>query len=102
MAFNGTEGELISLKDGAAMTAAYRSANPGGMRGHFFGREVLNQILSQEGCMGIRMYYGINEEGVQQLIIVGANSEEQDLTAMVADVSVGCPYRCDPSSALNG
>lgn len=31
-------------------------------RGEFFSKEILNQILSTEGCDGVRIYYGLAAE----------------------------------------
>lgn len=101
MAFNGTEGGEISLETGADMTSRYRSANPGETLGHFFGKDILNEILSQEGCMGIRMYYGINADGAKELVLVGADANQDDMTQLVADISLPCPGLCGKSNDLN-
>lgn len=101
MAFNGTEGGAISLLAGAALTAAYRSANPGSVKGHFFGRDILLEILDQDGCMGIRIYYGIGDEDEKELVLVGANASENDMTELVADLSLPCPGVCGKANALN-
>lgn len=102
MAFNGTEGGQISLEAGAAMTAAHRKLNPNETRAHFFGKDILNDLLGQTGCVGIRMYYGIDSDGMRQLVLVGVDAEGKDKTELVADMSIRCPTQCDPSSALNG
>ncbi|TAE89020.1 MAG: hypothetical protein EAY81_02545 [Bacteroidetes bacterium] len=102
MAFNGNEGAPIDLALAAQWTANYRTNNPSGIRAHFFGRDILEKILAQEGCMGIRMYYALNDEGEQQLVLVGADAGEKDQTnGTVADFSSVCPNNCDPNSALN-
>ncbi len=101
MAFNGTEGGLIPLEDGADMTARYRDQNPNQIKGHFFGKDVLNELLDQEGCMGIRMYYGIDDKGKKALVIVGTDADENDLTTKVGDVSLPCPSRCSSPNDLN-
>lgn len=101
MAFDGSEGGLISLDSASAMTAAYRSANRDGILAHFFGKDILEELLAQEGCMGIRMYYGIDEEGVQQLVIVGADANENDMLEKVADLSSPCPTLCGNPNKLN-
>lgn len=100
MSYNGTEGGPISLKEGGEMTANYRENNPDQLLGHFFGKDILNEILAQEGCMGIRMYYGEDADGVKQLVIVGAQDNENDMTQLVADGSRPCPP-CGNSNALN-
>ncbi len=101
MAFDGTEGGLISLAEGSAMTAAYRAANPGARIAHFFGMDILNELLAQEGCMGIRMYYGLNEDGDNELVIVGADANENDMLEKIADLSSPCPNLCGNPNKLN-
>lgn len=101
MAFDGTEGGEITLSNAANMTAEYRKNNPGGTKAHFFGRDILNQILEQEGCQGIRMYYGQDEDGNKQLVLVGADSDENDMLDLVADLSHPCPNACSNPNSLN-
>lgn len=101
MAFDGTEGGQITLEQGADMTGKYRDNNPGKLKGHFFGKDILRNILSQEGCMGIRMYYAEDSKGEKALVIVGADASENDMTELVADISMPCPSRCGSSNGLN-
>lgn len=101
MAFNGKEGGVISLSEGSTMTAEYRHQNPDKLKGHFFGKDILNKILEQEGCMGIRIYYGIDSEGVQQLVLAGADNEENDILEIVGDISFPCPDACSSNNPLN-
>ena len=98
MAFDGTEGGQISKQQGATMTAAHRTANPNDRKGHFMGKEILNQILAQDGCKGIRVYHGLNSSGERELVFVGADSNENDMLDLVADLSKPCPSRCPPTS----
>ncbi|MCR9171794.1 MAG: hypothetical protein NXI10_04840 [bacterium] len=101
MSFDGTEGGSISLTAGAALTAEYRKQNPGETKGHFFGKDILQDILDQEGCMGIRMYYGLDQDGNKELVLVGADANENDLTSLVADLSLPCPGVCGNANSLN-
>ncbi|MCR9170848.1 MAG: hypothetical protein NXI10_00020 [bacterium] len=101
MAFTGKEGGQITLEQGADMTSAYRDQNPGKTKGHFMGRDILLEILNQEGCMGIRVYYGIDNNGDKQLVFVGADSNEDDQLDLIADLSMPCPSRCGSSNDLN-
>lgn len=101
MAFDGTEGGEITLTSAGVMTAQYRRDNPDQTLAHFFGKNIINEILDQEGCMGIRLYYGIDEEGNKQIVMVGADSEENDMTDLVADLSHPCPDTCSNPNALN-
>ena|SRR3989338_7277742 len=102
MAFNGTEGGEISLETAADMTAAYRSANPGAIKARFFGRDILEDLMKQEGCMGLRIYYGLNEDAVSQLVVVGADADQNDMLNKIADTSIPCPDQCGAANVLNG
>ena len=91
MAFNGTEGGEITLEKGADLTAEYRRLNPGATLGHFMGKDILKDLLDQTGCEGIRIYYGIDSDGKKQLVLVGADEEENDMLELVADESWKTP-----------
>ena len=103
MAFDGTEGDQIELATASTWTANYRNANPGATKGHFFGKDIINQILNQSGCMGIRIYYAHKDTaGTKELILVGAKNTEDDMyKAVVADFSRPCPNICGSSNPLN-
>lgn len=101
MSFNGTEGGEISLAKASEMTSNYRSQNPGETIAHFFGKDIIQRILSQEGCMGIRIYYGIDQDETKQLILVGADENQNDIIQLVADLSFPCPQTCSTHNPLN-
>ena len=102
MAFDGTEGAPIQLEQAASWTANYRYENPDKVKAHFFGKDILQEILSQEGCMGIRIFNAIDGEGVNKLILVGADSGEDDqLEGTLADFGTPCPAMCGKSNQLN-
>ena len=102
MAFNGKEGEQITLTEASSWTENYRNtASIGDPKGHFFGKDLLQQILDQSGCMGIRIYYGINEGGKNVLVLVGADSNENDITDLIVDKSKPCPSYCGRDNDLN-
>ena len=100
MSYNGKEGGAISIETGSEMTANYRRNNPNEILGHFYGRDILKQILDQEGCMGIRMYYAEDADGKKELVLVGADSSEDDMLDLIADVSCQCPP-CGTPNNLN-
>ena len=101
MAFDGTEGGPIDLKQAAAWTAKYRNTGENKIYGHFFGREHLLRLLEQDGCMGIRMYHALDDQGVHQLVLVGATQDERDQTeGLILDRSRLCPPDCGLNSEL--
>ena len=102
MAFTGKEAEEFPLDTAAEWTENYRKANPSGIKAHFFGRDIIQRILDQDSCVGIRCYYALDEKGVQQMIIVGADKDENDLyNGIVAEKSLPCPTYCPTGSPLN-
>lgn len=104
MAFDGTEGDTISLADAATMTEEFRTENEGATKGHFFGKDILNTILAQRKCEGIRFYNGIDASGAYTLIAAGAESNENDqlgASCILAEFSHPCPPRCGSDNDLN-
>lgn len=101
MSFDGTEGGSISQSVAAAMTAEYRRLNPNQTKAHFMGKDILQDILDQEGCEGIRVYYGIDTNGEKQMVFVGADSNEEDILDLIGDLSKPCPKYCGINSPLN-
>ncbi len=97
MAFDGKEGEVITLAEGAAMTANYRnSEGASGAKAHFIGKNIINAILGQTGCVGFRVYYGLDDSGNKELVFVGVSADENDMTSgIVAERVKPCPPWCD-------
>ena len=103
MAFTGNEAERFPLETAASWTANYRKLNPNGIKAHFFGTNIIKDILAQEGCVGIRCYYALDERGVQQMIMVGADKDENDLyNGVIAEIAAPCPPYCGVNSPLLG
>ena len=100
--FTGKEGEEFPLATASEWTANYRAANPDDIQAHFFGMDILNKILSQPGCVGLRMYYALDELGVKQMIVVGVNADETDqYDKTIAERGFPCPPYCGGGSPLN-
>ena len=102
MAFTGHENQYISLETASAWTENYRNANPNSINGHYFSMDTINGILAQGNCLGIRVYYAIDDAGVKQLVIVGTDAYENDLyEGLIADKSIQCPPTCGAINPLN-
>jgi len=79
MAFTGAEGESIDHHLAGQWTRNYREANPGEIQGHFFGHKILESILKQKGCFGIRMYYALDDDKNRHLVLVGVDKDGNDM-----------------------
>ncbi|WP_210517875.1 hypothetical protein [Hymenobacter terricola] len=105
MAFNGSEGSAIDISKAQEWNGNYRAAHPqpNEVYSYFFGCDILQKILKQPGCMGIRIYYGL-DGSVSKLVAVGANTDEDDQiygTFIVADDVPSGPPRSGVSNVLN-
>jgi len=70
-------------------------------RGGHFPREVIDRILAQPGCNGLRFYYGTKPDGSMTLVFVGIDEDERDMAdGVLATDHFPCPPFCDASSAL--
>jgi hypothetical protein len=120
----GKEGGPITLEVAASWTKNYRDKHPGENISQLFGKEILESVLAQDGCQGIRFYYAKDHDGKRHLIIVGVNSDGTDqlehkqlatadmaVTAavgagevpLVGDQSMPCPGSVGcPKNALTG
>ena len=106
----GMEGAEIDLKLAADWTKNHRERHPGGTISQFFGQEILNKILQQPDCLGIRIYYAnskplngwqrfvlsianflANTEGEKHLVITGATKEGEDQLPEESKVEVAVP-----------
>ena len=100
--FTGNEDHSISLNDAAALTENYRETSQGGSLGGYFGGSALTSILQQENCVGIRIYYGRTENHEPRFVLVGVNSDGDDLyEGELAESSIDCPPNCSKSNPLN-
>ena len=46
-------GENIGLAEGIQLVKAFKDAYPVATQGYYIGRDIIDQILSQPGCVGI-------------------------------------------------
>lgn len=103
MAFNGDEGSVVTLAEASGWTANYRRTVPAGeIISQFVGREKLLEILNQDDCMGVRIYYGIGDDGKKNLILVGAEADENDMIdGIIVERLFPCPPLCSGRNSLN-
>lgn len=97
MEFDGTEGGFISMEEATTMTGAYKRNNPEAIHGYFFGREKLLELLNQEGAMGIRIHYGHDADGNNQLVLLAADRNMNNMEGLILDLGSPCPAFCSPS-----
>jgi hypothetical protein len=97
------EDQHISLNDAAAMTLKFRQSNPlGSVVAHLFAREVIDEILAQPGCEGIRIYHGIDAGNAPVLVVTGVDGNKDDMyQGTLAEHADKCPLVCSHMNPLN-
>ena len=70
-----TIGEEIGLELGTQFIKDYQIANPSDAQYYVIGRNIIDEILAQPGCVGMRFYNAYNEIGEKTLVYVGLNEE---------------------------
>jgi hypothetical protein len=107
-----TPSNFISFTEGGKMTRRYRQIHllPGYIKGGLFPKAVIQTLLDQPGCVGMRFYYGINDDFRQALILVGVDAAGNDMVTepsgglpgnVCLDVSAPCPPLCSVNNILN-
>ncbi len=73
-------GEEISHELGAKMVKDFQDSNPDEVTANYIGRNILEEILAQPNCVGIRFYNAINEKGFKTLVYVGVDPNDSIIT----------------------
>lgn len=77
-----TVGEEIGLELGAQFISSYQKANPTDVASYYVGRNILEQVLAQPGCVGMRFYNAYNEAGEKTLVYVGVSAQGADMLSV--------------------
>jgi hypothetical protein len=105
MAFTGNEDHSITFEDAAELTRNYRrEMKAGDRKGGYFSQDAIQTLLDQENCVGIRYYYGLDDDDQQVLVLVGVGKDENDLIGaryVCIEASIPCPAQCGADNILN-
>lgn len=69
-------GEEIGQELGAKFVKDFQDAHPDEIQAYFIGRNIIEQMLAQPDCVGIRFYNALNEAGQKTLVYVGIDSKD--------------------------
>lgn len=76
-------GEEISHDLAADFVKSYTETYPGEITGYTIGRNIIDQILAQPGCVGLRFYNALNEAGQKTMVYVGLDASGKDIVKKV-------------------
>lgn len=77
-------GEEISHELGAQMIHDFQVANPNEIHSFIIGRDIIEQILAQPGCVGIQFHNAINENGEKTLVYIGLDKSGKAIVSYKA------------------
>lgn len=110
MPFTGKEGAAISIEEARQMIADYEQhCGPDDRRSHFVGRQLIDEVLSLEDCVGLRIFHA-EKQGQRELVIVGEDRNGELIlpnegeiktkvadkpgTRQIVDATHPCPPTC--------
>lgn len=97
MELNAKTGSIITEKQAKELIAAFGVKYKGEINSSFIGSDNVKHILSQEGCMGIRIYNGYDDENKKMnLVLVGVDESGKEMLedGIIYDELALCPPTC--------
>lgn len=112
---------FISLAKAKEMTALFRAEKENILAPEFkgkdilcicetFNREAFDALLAENGCVGLRIYFGMTDELKVRVIAVGVNANNEDILPsqgnapetgdedqnFIVELGLPCPPWCPP------
>jgi hypothetical protein len=72
-------GEQISHELAAKMVKDHHDKHSEESKSYVIGKTIIDQILTQPGCVAVRFFDAINENGVKTLVYVGVDSKGKNI-----------------------
>jgi hypothetical protein len=82
-------GEDIGLSEGIKLVNAFANANPEATKGYYIGRNVIDQILAQPGCVGINFRKCLTEMNEEHLVYTGVDADGKDIVEYTVVTNTG-------------
>ena len=103
-----TRGSLISKAEADILVNAFQAspAHFNGVSGGFYGKELIQTLLSQPGCDGLRYYHGLGPDPYDgkkikhTIILVAEDNKGNLLTGAILEIGPLCPPYCPSANTL--
>jgi hypothetical protein len=101
----GIEQNVISLETAQTWAKKWRSNPENTVKAHLIPQIDITELLAEENVVDVRAYIGIDENGVNKLMLVGVDKDGNDLIddtceQYIYDFTKPCPSTCDVDSPL--
>jgi hypothetical protein len=92
----GYKNQIISIQEAKGLLKTYdRITASDAVIAQYFGKDIVDKILAQPGCIRVRMYYGKHTNGKPGMIIMGVDKSGKDMvTGVLAMPVIICPPYC--------
>ncbi len=95
----------IKLEQAQEWAASWRSNPNNTVKAFLIPNIDITQLLAEKGVQDVRAYVGIDDNNEQKLMLVGVDSEGNDLIdeangQFIYDFTQPCPKKCDINSPL--
>lgn len=94
----------INITEASQLTANYRNTYPDKPIAEYFSRDAFEALLANPAITGIRIYKGLDEQGVEHSVMVGAIQEgatDEDEVSLIMEAGKLCPPICSNINPLN-
>ncbi|MFB0516695.1 MAG: hypothetical protein ACETWG_08825 [Candidatus Neomarinimicrobiota bacterium] len=104
--FTGEEDHSITLQAAQVMMTAFQDDNPYNVYAWYFSKAAVQKLLAQEGCVGIRIYGGLNQDNQFSPVVFGVTAPGDDIGGRLSkalldstgvgpmEQSIPCPPYC--------
>jgi hypothetical protein len=93
--FAGAEKHEISAEEAKKLIEHYaKKAKKDDMQSGTYHRAIIDKILAQPGCTGLRLYFGSSEAKKMTIVAFGVDSAGKNLSGVIGDEIAPCPPWC--------
>jgi len=102
MALPPKSNHVITLAEATVLITNFRKRTGSTIKGGMFWKDVVEKIINQQGCVGLRYYYAQQDHGTPAIVLVGVDHTGRDMTdGHIGEASWLCPPWCSEPNALN-
>jgi hypothetical protein len=92
---------IIPLADAEAWAKSWQTNPPKPLaKAHLIPLDVLTELLAIPEVVNVRAYMGVDTTGMQNLMFVGVDGNDNDMTDTIYSGTMPCPQTCDITSPL--
>lgn len=81
MTYKFSKKDAGAIDEGIAQDAIkrFQDKNPNAIKAYFYGDDVIRKIIDHKEAVGMRVYFGLAEDGQIQLFLVGAREDGSNI-----------------------